>query len=58
MTPRIIDSAGGGKQRLRRCFPPPPFSETAVISNVAKRNEKSIMRQFELHPKTNPAIQK
>ena len=50
--------AGGGKLRLRRSFPPPSFSQTAVISNGAKRNENpeglaegnSLMRQFELHP--------
>ena len=56
-----MDSAGGGKLRLRRSFPPPPFSQPAVISNGAKRNEnpevlaegKSLMRQFELHPIVN-----
>jgi len=56
MTPRIMDSAGGEKLRLRRSFSPPPFSQTAVISNVAKRNEKSIMRQFELHPKNQQIL--
>ena len=50
MTPRIMDSEGGGKLRLRRSFPPPLFHKQASFRMKRSGMRNLIMRQFEMHP--------